>query len=175
MKKFSMKQKTITRIADQIAKSKSGYNTEGGTFAPTPKDFARLTWFLEKLLLPKHVEQYTQAELEQYIRQYLEQKGHLIEEEPDPEINAANNEQVYTIHSTKEEKKKEKAATYELLSGQMPCPHCGEGQLKQSEEQPHENYPTNFECSNCGDKFIRKDLVSPDAQKKSVDLDGVFE
>lgn len=171
MNKFSMKQKSITRVADMIARSKSGYNDEGGTYQPSPKEFARLTWLLEKMVLPKHLEEYTQADLEKYIRQYLEQKGHTIEEEPDPEIDATQNKTIYTIHSTKEEKQKEKASTKLLLSGQMDCPNCGQGKLQQSAEQQFDNYPTNYECPSCGNTYIRKDLVSPDAQEKQSSLE----
>lgn len=175
MKKFSMKQKTITRIADMIAKSKSAYNAEGGTYQPTPKDFARLTWFLEKIMLPKHVEQYTQQDLENFITQFLENKGHFIEPEYDELIDATKNPEIYTIHSTKEEKQKEKAMTAQLLSGQMPCPNCpplNNAYLRPSEEQPNPDYPQKFYCPDCDSQFLRKDLVSPDAQKKQESEDN---
>jgi hypothetical protein len=173
MKKFSMKAKTISRIADQIAKSKSGYNAEGGTYQPTPKDFARLTWFLEKILLPHHIEQYTQSDLEKYITKYLEQKGHLIEQEHDPEIDATQNPEIYTIHSTKEEKKKEKAATAQLLAGQMECPNCGEANLEQAKDQPNPEYPQLFQCPECLHSFNRKDLVAQD-KETDQNLSSVF-
>jgi len=165
MKKVSMKAKTITRIADQIAKSKSQYNEEGGTYQPTPKDFARLTWFLEKILLPHHVEQYTQKDLENYITQFLEHKGHTIEPEHDELIDATKNPEIYTIHSTHAEKQAEKAKTKQLLTGQMPCPNCGQDTLKEDLNNTNPEYPTNFKCYSCGNQYLRKDLVSPDAQK----------
>ena len=170
-----MKAKTITRIADQIAKSKNAYvSGEEGGYAPSAKDFARLTWFLEKILLPKHIEQYTQADLEKYITQYLEQRGHVIEQEHDPEIDATKNPEIYTIHSTKEEKQKEKALTHQLLSGQMPCPNCNQANLVQSENQQNPEYPTNFECPNCGAHHVRKDLVTQDKTSSANELEAVF-